>query len=70
MESEEKALSAVNSYHEQIDAEKTSAAAVASDVKSSTTDTTQGSTSTDTNASQDTSTTDTAQSSTQEGQGE
>lgn len=70
MESEEKALSAVNSYHEQIDAEKTSAAAVASDVKSSTTDTTQESTSTDTNASQDTSTTDTAQSSTQEGQGE
>lgn len=70
MESEEKALSAVNSYHEQIDAEKTSAAAVASDVKSSTTDTTQESTSTDTNASQDTSTTDTAQTSTQEGQGE
>lgn len=70
MESEEKALSAVNSYHEQIDAEKTSAAAVASDVKSSTTDTTQENTSTDTNASQDTSTTDTAQSSTQEGQGE
>ena len=70
MESEEKALSAVNSYHEQIDAEKTSAAAVASDVKSSTTDTTQESTSTDTNASQDTSTTDTAQSSIQEGQGE
>ncbi len=70
MESEEKALSAVNSYHEQIDAEKTGAAAVASDVKSSTTDTTQESTSADTNASQDTSTTDTAQSSTQEGQGE
>jgi protein phosphatase len=70
MESEEQALSAVNSYHEQIDAEKTSAAAVASDVKSSTTDTTQESTSADTNASQDTSTTDTAQSSTQEGQGE
>lgn len=70
MESEEKALSAVNSYHEQIDAEKTSAAAVASDVKSSTTDTTQESTSTDTNASQDTPTTDTAQTSTQEGQGE
>lgn len=70
MESEEQALSAVNSYHEQIDAEKTSAAAVASDVKSSTTDTTQESTSADTNASQNTSTTDTAQSSTQEGQGE
>lgn len=70
MESEEQALSAVNSYHEQIDAEKTSAAAVASDVKSSTTDTAQESTSADTNASQDTSTTDTAQSSTQEGQGE
>lgn len=70
MESEEQALSAVNSYHEQIDAEKTSAAAVASDVKSSTTDTMQESTSADTNASQDTSTTDTAQSSTQEGQGE
>mgnify|MGYP002592132389 FL=1 len=70
MESEEQALSAVNSYHAQIDAEKTSAAAVASDVKSSTTDTTQESTSADANASQDTSTTDTAQSSTQEGQGE
>lgn len=62
MDSEDQALKAVTSYHEQIDAEKTSAAAVASDVKSSTTDSTD--------ASQDTAAQDTTQQSTQEGQGE
>lgn len=70
MSSEEAALEAVNSYHEQIYAEKSSAAAVATDVKSATTED-LGSTDASADAAQDGSATASDQSQTaSEGQGE
>ncbi len=75
MDSEEAALEAVNSYHDQIYAEKSSAAAVATDVKSSTSedlsassDGSQDGTQSDANASQDQAAS--SDSSNNEGQGE